>query len=133
MAGCVATTDWEGQFGLAPNLLRGAMLVSGMYELEPVRLSARSRYVAFTDRTVTDIDAIVDIVRQVRAEGYAVSDEEYEIGLRSIAVPVPTATGGPTEVAMTVSVHASQVGEGELAERLLPALRRGAEELARLL
>jgi arylformamidase len=49
LAGCLATTDWAATFGLSPNLLRGALLCSGMYDLEPVRLSARSRYVAFTD------------------------------------------------------------------------------------
>jgi len=63
MAGCVATTDWEKDFGLSPNLLRGAMLFSGMYELEPVRLSARSRYVAFTDRMVEELSAIRRIDR----------------------------------------------------------------------
>ncbi|MBX9738752.1 MAG: alpha/beta hydrolase [Beijerinckiaceae bacterium] len=49
LAGCVVTTDWAGAFGLSPHLLRGGLLCSGMYDLEPVRLSARSRYVAFTD------------------------------------------------------------------------------------
>lgn len=58
MAGCVATTDWARQFGLSSAPLRGAMLFSGMYELEPVRLSARSRYVAFTDKMVEELSAI---------------------------------------------------------------------------
>ncbi len=63
MAGCVVTTDWERDFGLPQTLLRGAMLFSGMYELEPVRLSARSRYVAFTDRMVEELSAIRRIDR----------------------------------------------------------------------
>jgi arylformamidase len=58
MAGCVVTTDWSHDFGLSPDLLRSAMLFSGMYELEPVRRSARSRYVAFTDRMVEELSAI---------------------------------------------------------------------------
>ncbi len=41
--------DWAGEFGVAPDIIKGAMLCSGMYDLEPVRLSARSKYVAFTD------------------------------------------------------------------------------------
>lgn len=57
MAGCVATTDWE-TYGLPPSILRGAMLFSGMYDLEPVRRSARSRYVAFTDAMVQELSAI---------------------------------------------------------------------------
>lgn len=35
--------------GLDPDCIRAALLCSGMYDLEPVRLSARSQYVAFTD------------------------------------------------------------------------------------
>jgi arylformamidase len=42
------THDWEGE-GLPPDILKGAMLGSGMYDLEPVRLSKRSKYVRFTD------------------------------------------------------------------------------------
>jgi arylformamidase len=49
LTGCLVTTDWTQSFGLSPHVLRGALLCSGMYDLEPVRLSARSRYVAFTD------------------------------------------------------------------------------------
>lgn len=48
LGGCVVITEWEKQ-GLPRNLLKGAILGSGMYDLKPVRLSARSRYVKFTD------------------------------------------------------------------------------------
>jgi len=57
LSGCVATTDWRA-FRMPQNLLRGAMLVSGLYELAPVRLSKRSQYVAFTDAMVEDLSAI---------------------------------------------------------------------------
>jgi arylformamidase len=48
LGGCVLTTDWSTR-SLPPDLLKGALLVSGMYDLKPVRLSARSSYLAFTD------------------------------------------------------------------------------------
>jgi arylformamidase len=48
LAGCVVITEWEKQ-GLPRDLLKGALLGSGMYDLKPARLSARSRYVKFTD------------------------------------------------------------------------------------
>jgi arylformamidase len=35
----LATTDWHGGFGLPPNLARGVVAVSGVYDLEPIRLS----------------------------------------------------------------------------------------------
>jgi arylformamidase len=48
LAGCVLVTDWERE-GLPLDMLKGALLGSGMYDLKPVRLSRRSTYVKFTD------------------------------------------------------------------------------------
>jgi arylformamidase len=49
LAGVTLITDWERDFSLPRNLLKGGLLVSGMYDLKPVRLSKRSQYVQFTD------------------------------------------------------------------------------------
>jgi arylformamidase len=48
LAGCVVTTDWK-DYGVPNDVVKGALLCSGMYDLKPVRLSKRSEYVAFTD------------------------------------------------------------------------------------
>jgi arylformamidase len=48
LAGCVVTHDWKKE-GLPVDILKGATLGSGMYDLKPVRLSKRSKYVKFTD------------------------------------------------------------------------------------
>jgi arylformamidase len=48
LAGCVVTHDWRKD-GLPVDILKGATLSSGMYDLKPVRLSKRSKYVKFTD------------------------------------------------------------------------------------
>ena len=47
LGGCMVTTDWREE-GLPPDLIKGALLCSGMYDLTPVRLSKRSLYVKFT-------------------------------------------------------------------------------------
>ena len=48
LGGCVVTHDWRKQ-DLPIDILKGAALSSGMYDLKPVRLSKRSKYVKFTD------------------------------------------------------------------------------------
>ena len=48
IGGCVVTHDWRKE-NLPADILKGAMLGSGMYDLKPVRLSKRSKYVKFTD------------------------------------------------------------------------------------
>jgi arylformamidase len=49
LGGVLVTTDWPGRFGLPGDVIKGAVLCSGIYDLRPVRLSARSNYVKFTD------------------------------------------------------------------------------------
>ena len=48
LGGNVVTTDWRA-YGAPNDILKGALLGSGMYDLKPVRLSKRSEYVNFTD------------------------------------------------------------------------------------
>jgi arylformamidase len=52
------TTDWPCQFGLPGDLIKGGMCISGMYDLTPVQLSARNRYVSFDDATVAALSPI---------------------------------------------------------------------------
>ena len=48
LAGVAMVTDWRGSYDLPTNVVKTGLLCSGMYDLWPVRLSARSRYVNFT-------------------------------------------------------------------------------------
>jgi arylformamidase len=49
LAGVILTTDWPKDFNLPNDIVKGGLCLSGMYDLKPVRLSARSKYVKFTD------------------------------------------------------------------------------------
>ena len=57
LAGCAVTNDWSKD-GLPRDILKGATLSSGMYDLKPVRLSKRSKYVKFTDVMEQELSAI---------------------------------------------------------------------------
>jgi arylformamidase len=57
LAGCVVTSDWAKE-GFPLDVLKGAALSSGMYDLKPVRLSKRSKYVKFTDAMENELSAI---------------------------------------------------------------------------
>lgn len=63
LSGCVCVTDWT-EYGLpATGVIKGAVLCSGMYDLTPVRLSKRSKYVNFTDEMVEKLSSIRHIHR----------------------------------------------------------------------
>jgi len=49
LAGVILTTDWRKDFDLPADTVKGGLCCSGMFDLKPVRLSARSSYVKFTD------------------------------------------------------------------------------------
>jgi arylformamidase len=49
LTGCALVTDWQKDFELPANIIKGGLVISGMYDLKPVRLSKRSEYVKFTD------------------------------------------------------------------------------------
>jgi arylformamidase len=48
LSGCAVITDWS-RYDAPADILKGALLGSGMYDLKAVRLSKRSAYVKFTD------------------------------------------------------------------------------------
>jgi len=47
LAGVVLTTDWDRDFGIPDDVVKGGLCSSGMFDLYPVSLSARREYVAF--------------------------------------------------------------------------------------
>lgn len=49
LAGVILTTNWRKDFDLPVDTVKGGLCCSGMFDLKPVRLSARSSYIKFTD------------------------------------------------------------------------------------
>jgi len=94
--------------------------------LERVVLEAR------TPKTITEKAALADELDRIRDQGYALVDEELELGLRSLAVPVVSRTGRVV-AALNTGVHAARVSPPEMVERFLPALKDGAISLGRTL
>jgi arylformamidase len=61
LGGVAMVTDWPGLFDLPADVIKTGLLCSGMYDLRPVRLSARSRYVNFTN----DMEAALSTQRHI--------------------------------------------------------------------
>jgi IclR family transcriptional regulator, pca regulon regulatory protein len=80
---------------------------------------------AFTERTITTPAGVRAEIERVRESGWALVDQELEIGLRSIAAPLRTQ--GATIAALNVAVAAARVPLEELREAMLPELLRTAQ------
>jgi IclR family transcriptional regulator, pca regulon regulatory protein len=93
---------------------------------------ARAVLTPHTTRTVTTTDKLMLLLRNVRRNGYALVDQEYEVGLRSLAVPIYAPTGRVVAT-LNLSGSAPRMPVYEMQTRFLPHLRNAANELGSLL
>jgi len=103
--------------------------------LPPSELAAylrRLKLVALTEKTQLAKDKLAAILEAVRIAGYAVVDQELEIGLRSISVPVADPSGR-VAAAVNVSAQAGRISVAAMEKTFLPPLRAVARDLGMLL
>jgi arylformamidase len=85
------TTEWQRQFDVPADIIKGGMCISGTYDLTPVRLSARSRYVAFDDATVAALSPLrhLDLLRAPLVVAYGTCETpEFQRQNREFAAAV---------------------------------------------
>lgn len=92
----------------------------------------RAKLIQYTTNTIVSHEGLREALEAVRRDGYAINDQELEIGLRSIAVPI-AAPDGRVVAALNVGAQAARVPVAEMRDRFLPVLKDGARELGLLL
>ncbi len=78
LAAAVATTDWKARFGLPQDVVKGALCCSGIYDLEPVRLSARNDYVQLDVGLVETLSPIRHVANLRCPIGVGVGERESD-------------------------------------------------------
>ena len=96
------------------------------------RFFAETTLKRLTRRTLCTEAALRPALDEVRRRGWALSDQETEDGIRTLAVPVLDRTM-KVHAAMNVSGHATRVSLSQLQRRYLPVLKRAAQETSRAL
>jgi IclR family pca regulon transcriptional regulator len=110
----------------------GRVLLSGRPSAEVKFMLNRMARPAVTPHTLTTITSIMKEIEFVGRHGYAIIDEELEIGIRSIAVPIRNARGEMV-AAMSLSVSTGRMTREGVVEQLLPELESARRHLAALL
>jgi len=110
----------------------GRVLLAGLSAAEIDLYLSRVKLVKLTTRTVSTADELKAALNVIRRDGYAVVDQELEIGLRSIAVPVSD-RDGRSVAAINIGTQSSRVSVAEMESKFLPPLRAAAHELGLLL
>jgi IclR family pca regulon transcriptional regulator len=106
----------------------GRVLLAGVTGGELDAFLAGTDLEAFTDRTITDRSRLREAIETVREDGWALVDQELEIGLRSVAAPLMA--GGRTVAALNVAVAAPRVPLDELRGTILPQLLTTARSIS---
>lgn len=81
-----------------------------------------------TNFSITDPLELRELLRRASSEGWAVVDQELEIGVRSVAVPIHDHTGRVI-AAINTSAHVSRVSLATLEAEFLPRLQQAASAI----
>lgn len=106
----------------------GRVLLSG---LPPVELEAyliKAKLSPKTPKTITDRQQLAQAIERAGRDGFAIVDEELELGLRSIAVPIRD-RAGKIVAAINVSTQTARLSCEELERNVLPLLKKAAGEI----
>lgn len=107
----------------------GRVLTSAMPPPEREAVLSRASRVAITPRTTTDRAKLLRMLHTVAAAGVAYSDQEIELGMRSLAVPV-RAADGTVRAAVSASTSSARVSLKQMATSYRPVLLRCAAQLS---
>lgn len=82
-----------------------------------------------TSRTVYTSEGLRASIAEIRQQGWVIIDQELEMGLRSIAVPLKD-SAGQVLAALNVGTHVGRISRQELEQRFLPVLLEASHELS---
>ncbi|MFC3084601.1 IclR family transcriptional regulator domain-containing protein [Tabrizicola soli] len=110
----------------------GRVMLAALPEAEArARLGTRA-LPARTPLTLTEPGTILAELARIRTDGFALIDQEVELGLRSVAVPLVNARG-QVVAALNLGLAAGPESLAAMAARLVPELRAVAAGLRGLL
>jgi arylformamidase len=108
-------TDWQKDFGLPADMVTGGLLMSGIFDLKPARLSARSSYIKFDDDMEQTLSSMrhIDMLRAPISVTYGSNETpEFQRQSHDFATAVK-ATGKPVEL-----IEAPNFNHFEMVESL---------------
>jgi DNA-binding IclR family transcriptional regulator len=119
----IAVGDWTGRSTPLQCVASGKVLLSSVAEREVLRIVRRG-LVSYTERTITELEPLLEELARIRRRGYATALGEFEMGLNAVAAPVHDARGN---VIAAVDIWGPAF---RLTPRRIPELAAQAREAA---
>ncbi len=108
------------------------MLVALLPQHEIDGWIANQELLPLTPHTIVHPERLRIEIARVRQQGWASADQEFELGLRTVGVPLKNYRG-ETVAALNISVHAARMTMDQLVEASLPPLLQPQAQLRQLL
>lgn len=116
----------------APCTSMGRVLLAALSDKELDAFLATAKLESYTRYTITDPGELRVAIEKVRRSNYCLVDQELEIDLRTLAIPIQNA-GGRVIAAMNVGARSSQTGRKQMLDEFLPVMREAAANMRPLL
>lgn len=110
----------------------GRTLLAALPADEAAAILERSQLVAYTERTKADMASITTELAVIAAQGFAVIDQELELGLCSIAVPL-TNSSGQVVAAINIGAQTARAQVSRMIAHFLPRMRKVQSDVRALL
>lgn len=107
----------------------GRVLLAHLQADELDRYLKNAKFTRFTEKTICDPESLRKELVTVTKQGFALVDQELELGLRSLAVPV-FAGGAKAVAAINIGTQVARTPKNELGQRFLPVLRKAAKSIS---
>ncbi len=88
----IAVGDWTGRSTPLHCVASGKVLMSSLAEREVLRMVRRG-LVQYTERTIIELEPLLEELARIRRRGYATAIGEYELGLNAVSAPIHDARG----------------------------------------
>ena len=100
-----------------------------MSEEELNELFPNRQFKGYTTTTITDREKLKEVLKTVADQGYAIDDEEMDLGVRCIAAPIRDYTRRIVG-ALSVSGPSMRLSNERINKELIPLVQEAAEELS---
>jgi IclR family pca regulon transcriptional regulator len=110
----------------------GRVLLASLSDKELDTFLASAKLESYTRYTITDADDLRAALEKVKRNKYCLVDQELEIDLRTLAIPIQNASGRVI-AAMNIGARASQTGRKQMLDEFLPVMRDAAANMRPLL
>jgi IclR family transcriptional regulator, pca regulon regulatory protein len=110
----------------------GHVLLAWLSEEKQLDILKRTERIKLSAHTLTGLNELLDRLRLVRANGYAISDGENAYGLRTVAVPVFSITNGVV-AGISLTANSERMSIRDLVIKGLPRAQYIANELSNII